>query len=89
LESSGQPITDAASRLVAVATQLQTATQALGSTAEEMRAVVHEVNWLALVADGLRHPEPAHVGPTPSDPRPVPRVPDSVPGGEGAFDATP
>lgn len=73
-----QPFTAAATLVEAAARGLDKATAALHRTSTELRTAIDDVNWLAMVADGLRVAEAGHsAGPRDdlgelSDPLPEP-----------------
>jgi hypothetical protein len=65
LSQAQQPFADAAGTVASAAAKLDATVTVVRDTATQLRDVIKEVNWLALVSDGLRHPEPEHVEPAP------------------------
>lgn len=60
LTGTQQPLIDAAGTFTAAAGKLDTTVSAVHDTAVQLREVIKEVNWLAMVSDGLRHDEHDH-----------------------------
>ncbi|GLZ40796.1 hypothetical protein [Actinokineospora sp. NBRC 105648] len=63
LSRAEQPFTAAADTVAAAAGKLGETVTAVLDTATQLRETVKDVNWLAMVSDGLRH-EPGHPEPT-------------------------
>lgn len=57
LTSAQQPLTEAVTTFANSAGLMDAATRASSEMAAELRKTVQEVAWMALVADGLRHPD--------------------------------
>ncbi|MBM7773990.1 hypothetical protein JOD54_004194 [Actinokineospora baliensis] len=60
VDSAEQPFTSAAAHVESAARDLGPVTAALRKTSEQLRDAIHEVNWLAMVADGLRAADAEH-----------------------------
>ncbi|PWW59504.1 hypothetical protein [Actinokineospora spheciospongiae] len=57
LATAREPFTEAATAVASAATKLDTAASATRDTAARLGEVIKDVNWLTMVADGLRHPD--------------------------------
>ena len=62
LAAAHRPFTDAATTVHAAARDLSAAAGILHTTANALRETVDKVDWLAMVADGLRHAGHDHAG---------------------------
>jgi hypothetical protein len=67
VSAAEQPFTAAAALVEAAARGLDKATAALHRTSTELRTAIDDVNWLAMVADGLRVAEAGHSAGTRDD----------------------
>lgn len=59
LAEARAPVTAAGETMTSTSDRLAETATTLATTAADLRAVVRRVNWLGLVADGLRHPDDA------------------------------
>ncbi|MFJ8964756.1 hypothetical protein ACIRG5_35750 [Lentzea sp. NPDC102401] len=70
LEEAQKPFSAAADSVAGAADRFQATVSALQETTGKLRETIREVNWLAMVSDGLRHPteHPDHAQPRHTDP---------------------
>lgn len=80
LAEARAPVTEAGASMASAGARLAETAAALGAMTSDLRAIVRQVNWLGLVADGLRHPED---GPGHDRPAPVSGPPDTRSGPDG------
>jgi methyl-accepting chemotaxis protein len=60
LEATQRPFTSAADNVARAAEKLDHTTAALQETVKRLQETIKEVNWLAMVSDGLRHADDNH-----------------------------